>query len=146
MAKKILLNGGSTLVKKEVIIDLPHVIILFHQILQFLCLFETNIKRLKDSTRTKCNSLQHYLRYHTVSSSKSSSSSSGISGGLKKLKKLSHFSIFVMGLAFFDPFRGFFFSSFSVKHFPGCHSISVLRVAPQGMSYGNQSCLNKIYK
>ncbi|MFS7936392.1 hypothetical protein Hanom_Chr05g00415041 [Helianthus anomalus] len=65
--------------------------------------------------------------YVFTSSSSISSSSSGTCGGLKKLKKLSQFSVFVMGLAFFDPFFGFFFSIFCVRHFPGNHSISVLQ-------------------
>lgn len=64
-------------------------------------------------------------KYLTASSSMSSSSS-GTCGGLKKLKKLSHCSVLVIGLAFFDPFLGFFLRIFWVKHLPGYHSISVL--------------------
>ena len=56
-----------------------------------------------------------------------SSSSSGTCGGLKKLKKLSQFSVLVIGLAFFEPFLGFFLRIFCVRHFPGCHWISVLK-------------------
>lgn len=61
-----------------------------------------------------------------TASSSISSSSSGTWGGLKKLKKLSHCSVLVIGLAFFEPFLGFFLSIFCVKVFPGYHSISVL--------------------
>jgi hypothetical protein len=39
------------------------------------------------------------------------------------------------GLASFDPFFGFFFRSFCVKHFPGCHSISVLQGSKQNLTY-----------
>ena len=62
-----------------------------------------------------------------TASSSISSSSSGIGGGLKKLKKLSHFSVLVIGLELLDPFLGFFIVIFCVKHFPGIHSISVLK-------------------
>lgn len=66
----------------------------------------------------------------TISSS-ISSSSSGTCGGLKKLKKLSQFSVLVIGLTFFDPFFGFFFKIFCVKHLPGYHSISTLQRCTQ---------------
>jgi hypothetical protein len=48
-------------------------------------------------------------------------------GGIKKLKKLGQSSVFVLDLAFLDPFLGFFFKIFYVKLFPRYYSISVLQ-------------------
>lgn len=81
-----------------------------------------------------------------TNSSSISSSSSGTCGGLKKLKKLSHFSVFVIGLAFFDPFFGFFFRIFCVKHFPGSQSMSVLqsaKITKSLMGWHVKICINR---
>jgi hypothetical protein len=89
-------------------------------------------KNQKPELKTRSNELLLIISIDVIKlvitvSSSISSSSSGTCGGLKKLKKLSHSSVLVIGLAFFDPFLGFFLRSFWVKHFPGYHSISVLQ-------------------
>jgi hypothetical protein len=111
--------------------DLPNVVVLLHLILKFFSL--TIDHKIQKQQYLLYFQSPYHLLYKTTEltvSSSRSSSSSGTCGGLKKLKKLSQLSVFVMGLAFLDPFLGFFFRIFCVKLFPGCHSISVLENTP----------------